>query len=171
MYLTELEQLVLEDENRNFNNQKNVNSTLLKLQCDSEFRDKYYSHVDFTKYSVENYNKIKNIYEREFDKMDKLSYLSHSLNKLNIKSERLNNKIDSLEMSVKIKKELLDIFNKELSYILYLNIISEEEALNRGFDSKYIKRLKRKANLEIENAYDAYLDDDSLDDEKALLYR
>ena len=103
--------------------------------------------------------------------MDKLSYLSHSLNKLNIKSERLNNKIDSLEMSVKIKKELLDIFNKELSYILYLNIISEEEALNRGFDSKYIKRLKRRANIEIENAYDAYLDDENLDDEKVLLYR
>ena len=168
MYLAELEQLVLEDENRIIENEKNLNSRLLRLQTDDEFRKNYYSRVNIESYSVENYNRLKNNYEKAFDRMDKLSYLNSKLDMLSIKSDKLSNKIDSLEMNVKIKKELLSNFDKEMSYMLYLGIISEKDALNKGFSPKYIKKLYKLSQKEIEAAYSSYLDDYRIDKEKVL---
>ena len=169
MYITELEQLVLEDENKYYNNERNANSILLKLEIDDNFKNKYLANVDLSKYTGENYNKLKSLYNKEYDKMDKLSYLSNILNYLsnkykhiNIQSDKLYNKIDSLEIRSKIKKELIDMFDKELSYLLYLDVITEEDALNRGFSPKYIKVLKNRANSEIESAYEALRENEKM---------
>lgn len=71
--------------------------------------------------------------------------------------------IVNIEISAKVKKELLQKFKQDLAYSIYLGEISQTEALSRGFSISEVNRMKRKCLRERELEYDAYLSSFNLD--------
>ena len=163
MYLVEIEELVKNDEYEFYNNKTKLNSRLLRLSQNEEYRKNYFSRINLDKFNVVEYNKLKSEYNRLYDKADKLTYINKKAKKFKINLVDLSNKIDNIEVNIKIKKELINHFKEDLSYMLYLGIISEKGAKKRGFSSKFIKSLMRQAQNEIEEAYNAYLFDYDLE--------
>lgn len=157
MNYTKIEQLVYEDEMMELKNKNILNSTLLKLEENREYRNQYFG-TDLSKYNADNYANLKKLYYSELDKKDKLEYIASKLAKFNINSDKLDNLIDTLDVCSKIKKERFEKFRTDLSYLLYLGIISKREAVKRGFTSKDIKRLKNRASCEMADIIDAYID-------------
>lgn len=168
---TDIKKLVVEDENAFFSDKKNQNCFLLKALTRKELRDEYYSNIDLDYYTMVNYNHLRRYYYKVSDQIDRLSYLNQKLLNLGIDLDILCNQIDSLEIDYMLKKEKLNDFNNELSHMLYLGIISEKEALNRGFTRKHIKRLNRMSQNQIEMAYDSYLNGYELDKEQVKTKR
>ena len=163
MYILDIEELVKNDEYEFYNNKKRLNSRLLKLCNNEEYRKKYFSRINIDKFNIDEYNKLKDEYNKLYDRADRLSYIDKKAKKFRIKFVDLSNKIDKIEANKKIKMELINHFKEDLSYMLYLGIISEKGARKRGFSSKFIKLLMNKAQYEIEDAYTAYLNDYDLD--------
>ncbi len=170
MNYLEIEQLVYEDEIEQLNNLNNVNSKLIELEKNKEFRKDYFGN-DLSKYNSDTLNKLRKNYQNELAKIDRLELLFNILNNLPLNLDKLSNMIDDAEVSAKIKKEELQSFKQDLAYLLYLNEISKAEAIKRGFSLKEINRMRRKCLREKELAYESYLNSNDLDTENVKVKR
>ena len=167
----DIKKLVVEDENTFFSDKNNQNCFLLKALTRKDLRDEYYSNIDLNYYTMDNYIRLKKYYYKVSDQIDRLSYINQKLVNHGIILDILVNQIDSLQIDCMIKKEKINEFNNKLSHMLYLGIISEKEALNRGFTRKHIRRLNRMSQNQIEMAYDSYLNGYELDKEQVKIKR
>lgn len=162
MNIIEIERLVKEDEINELNNINNINSKLNKLEKDSVYRKNYFD-ADLSKYNAEELKRLKREYYKELSRIDRLELINRILNNINIKLDNLENTIDNCEISAKLKKERLQKFKQDISYLIYLGEISTTEAITRGFSIKEINRMRRKCLREKEQTYESYLNTSELE--------
>ena len=132
---------------------------LLDLANNKELRDKYLAEINLDYFTQENLNKLQKEHSKNIKRKYKYdrSALRQAINEIlkdfmpAVLSNYDGDILDDYEFDAMVSRNKINEFEKNLSYLLCLDVINPEEALKRGFSEEYIEKLLKETKVIIDN--------------------
>ena len=141
------------------------NDLLLDLINDETLRNTYFEKLNIEQYTFNYYKNLTNELTKCLNKKRRKeeSFINHIFEKTFI-----NDILDNNEMRILILKSNIAEFEKNLSYLLFFEKITIDEAKIRGFNNTFLEKLLEECKNIVNNPYNHYFtyESDSKDDIK-----